>query len=201
VDEAGLSRWVRALQVWYEALSTDEYWSHVLALEEGGGFEPAALGSEIDALRVDAVRLAAEGLVAAGRDALARNDVPTVRRILETLEKLSDTGSWAALAQEDIAAPAVEGLRELRDAIVEDFSSKIVRKPNAAERNKSLCDAALDCFRGKVEPALQRVIQVLPQDHEEAQWSRERVALCLSGIASDYTWVDVFVTCERFALS
>ena len=97
-----------------------------MALEEQGAFEPAALPSEIDALRDDAVRLAAEALVVAARDALARNDMSTVRLIMVTLEELADTGPWAAVAQEDIASPAVEHFRASCRAVREEFGSKIV---------------------------------------------------------------------------
>ena len=78
---------------------------HVVELEQRGAFEPTAFPSEIDALRDEAVGLAAEPLVVAGRDALARDDTSTVRRILAALEELADTGPWAAIAQHDIASP------------------------------------------------------------------------------------------------
>jgi len=197
VDDAGVRLWVQALRVWHQVVSDDDYWALTLTLEEQGGFEPAALPSEIDALRENAVRLAGEALMVAGRDALARNDGSTVGRILDTLGELTDTGPWAALAQEDIAAPAVERFRALCGTVQEEFGSKIVREQDSPESNKSLCDAALKQFRGEIEPALQRVIQLVPPDHEAAQQSREAAALCLSGIATDYTWADDFITSEK----
>jgi hypothetical protein len=189
--------WIQALRAWHQVVTNDDYWALTLALEERGAFEPAALPSEIDALRDDAVRLAAEVLVTSGRDALARNDALTLRRILETLGELGDTGPWAAGAQEDIAAPAVEDVRALCGAVRDEISPKIVREHGSAERNKGLCDAALKRFREEIEPALQRVIQLAPPNHETAQRSREEVALCLSGIAADYTWADDFITSEK----
>jgi len=196
VDDAGVRLWVQALRAWHQLVSDDKYWALTLTLEERGTFEPAALPSEVDALRENAVRLAAEALVVAGRDAIARSDTSTARRILQTLAELADTGSWAALAQEDIAAPAVEGLRALCGTVREEFSSKIVREQDSPENNKSLCDAALKRFREEIEPAVHRVLQLVPPDHEAAQQSREAAALCLSGIATDYTWADDFITSE-----
>ncbi|MGB8681758.1 MAG: hypothetical protein WCD12_02640 [Candidatus Binatus sp.] len=197
VDEPGLLLWIQALRRWHQVVSDDNYWVLTLALEERGAFEPTALPSEVDALRDDAVRLAAEVLVIAGRDALARNDAAIVRRILDTLGDLADTGFWAALAQEDIAAPAIEDLRALCDAVREEVRTKIIREQGTAERNKGPCDAALKRFREEIEPALKRVIQLVPPDHEAVQRSREEAALCLSGIATDYTWADDFIASEK----
>jgi hypothetical protein len=197
VDDAGVRLWVEALRAWHQLVSGDNYWALTLTLEERGAFEPAALPSEVDALRENAVRLAAEALVVAGRDALARNDASTARRILDTLGELTDTGLWAALAQEDIAAPAVERLRALCGTVREEFGSKIVREQDSPQSNKRVCDAALKRFREEIEPALQKVIQLVPPDHEAAQQSREQAALCLSEIATDYTWADDFITSEK----
>ncbi len=195
--DAGVPLWVQALRTWHQVVFDDDYWALTLALEKQGAFEPAALPSEIDDLRDNAVRLAAEVLLVAGRDALARNDASTVRRILDTLGELADTGTWAALAQKDIVAPAVERIRTLCAAVGEDFSSKIVREQNAPPQNKTLCEAALKRFRAEIEPALQRVIQLVPPGHDAAQQSLEEAALCLSRIATDYTWADDFITSEK----
>jgi hypothetical protein len=197
VDEPGLLCWIQTLRSWHQVVTDDDYWALTLVLEERGAFEPAALPSEVDALRDDAVRLAAEVLVIEGRDALARNDAAIVRRILGALGELADTGPWAAVAQEDIAAPAVEEVRALCDSVREEVSTKIVREQGTAERNKAPCDAALKRFREEIEPALLRVIQLVPPDHEAAQRSREEAALCLSGIATDYTWADDFIASEK----
>ena len=197
VDEPGLSLWVQALRGWHQVVSDDDSWALTLALEGRGAFEPAALPSEIDTLRDDAVRLAAEVLVIAGRDALARNDAATVRRILSTLGELVDTGPWASVAQEDIAAPAVERIQALCGIVREESGSKIVREQGSSQRNKSLCDTALRRFREEVEPSLQRVIELVPLEHEAAQQCREGAALCLSGIATDYTWASDFIVSEK----
>jgi len=197
VSDAGVSVWIQALRAWDRVVSDDDYWSLTLALEERGAFEPPALASEVDSVRGNAVRTAAEGLIAAGRDALARNEAPTVRRILETLGELADTGEWVPLAQDEIAAPAIERFRVQCSDLRDEFGSKIVREQNAAKANKSFCVLALKRFRDEIEPALQSVIQLLPQDHEAAQQSREAAALCLSAIAIDFTWADDFITSEK----
>ena len=196
-DDGGVPVWVRALRAWHQVASDDDYWAHVAELEQGGAFEPAAFPSEIEALRDNAVESAAEPMVVAGRDALARDDTLTVRRILAALETLADTGLWVATAQHDIAAPAVERFRALCRAVHDEFGSKIVREQNAGERNKSVCDAELKRFRSDIEPALNSMLQLLPPDHQAAQESREEAALCLTGIATDYTWADDFIASEK----
>ena len=196
-DDVGVQAWVRALRAWHQVISDDDYWAHIVELEQLGAFEPAAFPSELDALRDEAVELAAEPLMVAGRDALARDETSAVRRILAALEELVDTGPWVAIAQHDIASPAVERFRLSCRAVHEEFSSKIVREKDAGKRNKSVCDAALARFRSEIEPALNRVLQLVPPNHEAVQQSREEAALCLSAIATDYTWADDFITSEK----
>jgi hypothetical protein len=137
-DDTGVSSWTRALRAWNQVVSDDDYWVHIVELEQRGAFEPAAFPSEIDALRDEAVALAAEPLVVAGRDAIARDDASTVRRILAALQELADTGLWVAIAQDDIASPAVERFRTLCRAIHEEFGSKIVRR---TKQGNSACAA------------------------------------------------------------
>ena len=195
--DVGVRVWIGALRAWHQVVSHDDYWAHIVELEQRGAFEPAAFPSEIGALRDEAVGLAAEPLVVAGREALARDDTSTVRRILAALEELADTGPWAAIAQHDIASPAVERFRAMCRAVHEEYGSKIVREQEAGERNKSVCDAELKLFRLEIEPALNRVLQLVPSKQEGAQQSREEAALCLSAIATDYTWADDFITSEK----
>jgi len=197
LDDAGVELWVQALRAWHIVVSEDDYWAFVLALEERGGFEPVALPSDVDALRDDVVRLAADGLIVAGRDALARSETSTVRRILAALRALADTGPWAEAAQEDIASPAVERYRALCRAVCEECGSKIAYNQDAAEPNKGVCDAALKRFRSEIEPALHGVTQILPLGDEAAQQSREEAALCLASIATAYTWADDFTASEE----
>jgi hypothetical protein len=196
-DDVGIPVWIGALRAWHQVVSDDDYWGHVVELEQQGAFEPTAFPSEIDALRDEAVGLAAEPLVVAGRDALARDDTSTVRRILAALEELADTGPWAAISQHDIASPAVERFRASCRAVHEELGSKIVREQDAGDRNKSVCDAELKRFRAEIEPELHKVIQLLPPNHQAAQESREEAALCLTGVATDYTWADDFIASEK----
>jgi hypothetical protein len=196
-DDVGVPVWVRALRAWHQVVSNDDYWAHIVEFEQRGAFEPAAFPSEIDALRGNAVELAAEPLVMAARDALASSDTTTVRRILTSLEELADTGPWAAISQHDIASPAVERFRAMCRAVREELGSKILQERDAGERNKSACEAELKRFRAEIEPALNKVLQLVPSNQEGAQQSREEAALCLSGIAADYTWANDFIAAEK----
>ena len=180
LDDAGVIRWVQALRSWHQIVSDDEYWAFSLGLEERGGFEPAALPSEIDALRDDAVRQSAEPLLMAAREALVRGDTLTVRNILVAFEALADTGPWAAVAQEDICSPAVEHFRVLCRAVRDESGSKIVREQDAAKPNKTICDAALKRFRSEVEPALAGLAKLFTPEQEATQQVREETALCLA---------------------
>ncbi len=196
-DNAGVSAWTSALRAWHLVVADDDYWAYILRLEQEGAFEPAAYPSELDTLRDEAVCLAAEPLVVAGRDALARSDTATARRVVIAIGELSGTGLWATAAQHDIVAPAVERFRALCHSVHEDFSAKIVREQDCSERNKGVCEAELKRFRDEIEPELNKLLQLIPPDHQGAQESREEAAICLSGIATDFTWADDFITSEK----
>jgi len=196
-DDVGVPVWVRALRAWHQVVSDDDYWARTFELEQRGVFEPAAFPSEIDALRESAVELAAEPLVVAGRDALVRDDTSAVLRVLIRLEELADTGPWVAIAQHDIASPAVERFRALCRAVHDELGSKILQERDAGERNKSTCEAKLKRFRAEIEPALNKVLQLVPSNQEGAEQSREEAALFLSGIAADYTWANDFIAAEK----
>jgi hypothetical protein len=197
LDDAGIQLWIRSLQAWHRVISDDSYWSLTLGLEERGNFEPAALPSEIDALRGEAVELAAEAFVVAARSALARTELPSVRRATDALQNLVETGPWAAHAQENIASPAVEQFQKLCRIIRDECANKTVHEDDASARNKPICDEALKRFRGEVEPALDRLVQLLPPDHDLIRQSREEAARCLNSIAAQFTWADDFVGSEK----
>ena len=202
LDDAGVAVWVRALRRWHKVVSEDQYWALTLSIEVEGAFEPAALPSEITALRDEAVGLAAEPLVAAARDALAREEIAAARRIMMAFGQLLDTGRWATTAQQETASLAAERVRALCRAFHEEYSRSSVNprvdcEDGAAEKNKKSCDIALRRFRSELLPALDRVLRIVPSDHEVAEQSREEAALCLREIAEDYTWADDRITFEK----
>jgi molecular chaperone DnaK len=199
LDDAGIQLWIRSLQAWHRVISDDSYWSLTLGLEERGNFEPAALPSEIDALRGEAVELAAEAFVVAARSALARTELPSVRRATDALQNLVETGPWAAHAQENIASPAVEQFQKLCRIIRDECNDHIVCIADALWRNKKIGAEALKRFRGEVEPALDRLVQLLPPDHDLIRQSREEAARCLYSIAIGFEWAFDFVSSEILA--
>jgi hypothetical protein len=199
MDEAGVQLWIRALQAWHQIVSDDSYWSLTLGLEERGDFEPAAFSSEVDALRDEAVELAAEAFLVATRSALARNELPTVRRVMDALQNLIETGPWVAHAQDNIISPTFEQFQKLCGDIREECGKRIVREQDASARNKPICDEALRRFRGEIEPALDRLGQIIPPDHHFSGQSREEAARCLCSIAIEFTWAGDFVGSEILA--
>ncbi len=113
------------------------------------------------------------------------------------MQELSETGPWAARAQEDVSSPALEQFQQLCDVIREECSSKIVREHEASARNKVVCDEGIKRFRGEVEPALDRLAQLIPRDHHFIQQSRVDAARCLNSIAINFTWADDYVGSEK----
>jgi len=81
--------------------------------------------------------------------------------------------------------------------IRDECANKTVHEDDASARNKPICDEALKRFRGEVEPALDRLVQLLPPDHDLIRQSREEAARCLNSIAAQFTWADDFVGSEK----
>ncbi len=218
LDDAGVQLWIGALRAWHQVVSDDDYWALSLAIEQRGAFEPAALPSEMETLRDSGVSSAAEALLSTARDAVLRDDRTIVRQVFRVLEQVPETGRWAADAEWEIISPVLERFQELCSGVREECGSKIIRDQNGSEscwidgpggnglqqvqlsrseRNKSLCEAAIKRFRNEIEPALNRILELVPADHAAASQSREDAALCLTGIATDYTWADDFITSEK----
>ena len=194
LEDAGVAVWTQALRTWHESVSNDDYWSFNLAIENAGSFEPVALPAEVEALRSHAVQMAAAPLISAARDAVAREDIATTRRIMKALRELADTGGWATAAQQDIASPLVTRVQTLCQAVKEEFDSKILRKDDNGAANKTTCESGITRFRNEVEPTLNQVLQLVDRDHLSARQSREEAALLLSAIGVGYTWADDYVT-------
>jgi hypothetical protein len=197
LDEPGIQFWIRALRSWHQVVSDDSYWSLTLTLEERGAFEPGAFPCEIDTLRNNAVELAAEGFLVAARGALARNELSTVRRTQDALQELAETGPWATRAQDDITSPAIENFQLLCDKIRKECAEKVVREDDVSAQNKIVCNEALNRFRGEIEPALDRLAQLIPADRHSIRQSREEAARCLNSIAVNFTWADDFIVSEQ----
>ena len=196
-DEAGIWAWARALRAWHQVVSDEGYWTRSFEFENDGGFEPAAFPSEIDELRSKAVKLAAEPLVMAGRDALYRGELASVRRIMASLDELVDTGTWAAVAQQNLVSPMEESIRESCRVLDKKFSSAIIRSNDAGDQNKHACTASLKYFRDAIEPPLNKILSILQSDSEEATIMRGEVADSLYRLSNDFTWADDYIVAEQ----
>ncbi len=199
IDDKGTDTWVRALSDWHSVVGDDRYWGLCWALEERGAFEPKALPSELQALRVGAVRQAAEGLIGVGRNSAVQGLSSTLTAILGILDRLGHTGSWAQTARVELSSLALEPVRELCRKVREECGSRVVRSNDSAEANKNACDAALRRYRNEVQPALQTATQFLPKgkEKENADGLREDAARCLLGIGIDYTWANDYIKSEE----
>lgn len=191
-DDAGMQAWHDAMRSWHASVGCDDYWELFSQWEEQGAFEPAALRSEVEALRHEAVQLAAEGLLMRARAAYVAEDLASLRRIALTLMELETTGRWAERAVADLAAAPAAELQSACERAVAEFTSKIDRSSGKRKANARLCKAANEHFRSQVEPALARVLSFVPLLHPVAVSCREEAALCLASMAADETWAEHF---------
>jgi hypothetical protein len=83
--------------------------------------------------------------------------------------------------------------------IRDECNDQIVCIADALWRNKKIGAEALKRFRGEVEPALDRLVQLLPPDHDLIRQSREAAARCLCSIAIGFGWGFDFVSSEILA--
>ena len=134
----------------------------------------------------------------AARDALARNETSTVRRMLGALQEL--VRNWVVggtRARRHHFSPRLSNFRNLWSHSQKNVEARLYMSNDAAARNKPICDEALRRFRDEIKPALDRLAQLLPPDHHFIRKSREEAARCLSSIAINFTWADEFVTSEK----
>jgi hypothetical protein len=197
LDENGASLWVQAIGKWHQVITNDEYWSLIQAVEERGRFEPAVLHSEIHNLKDNAIRLTCEPLIISTRDAVANNDASTVRRALNCLNELSNTGAWAELAQEEITLPLIAQFEKLCRTVSAECGNGIIREENQGSNNKKLCDAAISRYRKEIDPALVKLLECLPIDYKVSQQAKEDAARCLQSIAIDCTWANDLTSSEQ----
>ncbi|MDX9721481.1 MAG: GreA/GreB family elongation factor [Myxococcota bacterium] len=188
LDDAGLLRWTEALRSWCEIVQDGEYWTLSAELDRTGGFEPAANQGDLATLRRRAVRLAAEPLISVGRDAFARDDVLTVKRILGVLDDLEETGRWVASAQAEILAPASERVEASCESIRQALDG-VTRSPDGDEdENWRVCNQARGRFESEVRPSLGKLKDSTPHNHPSTRQARETAARCLYTLATALTW-------------
>lgn len=196
-NDSAIPTWINVLREWHQATSSDEYQRLNATLENLGAFEPPALASEIEDLRGEAMLLGAEPLVVQGRDAIAAGDFPSVRNTLIALHQLQDTGSWSNVAQGEIITPSIRKFVSVCDETRKLFSDRIIRTNDAAEQNKPVCDEEIRHFRREVSPVFEKLVSMLPADHEELISIREEVVKLLGEIANHCTWADQFILAEE----
>jgi hypothetical protein len=184
--------WIDALMRWHELVSSSSYGLLLEALEEHSGFEPRALASELQAVREDATRAAAEPLSIFAREAWVRDDRAAVLEVLAILFELESTGAWALHTQEELLAPALQPLESSCQHSRDEHSAKVVRKPGRAAENRVPCAAASAHYRAHIEPALAKVLGLVPAHHPAARQARELAAKQLQSMASDLTWAEDF---------
>lgn len=176
LDEPGTKLWVQALRSWHEIVSNEDYWALFSTVEARGRFEPAALPSEISKLRDSAVRSAAQPLILATRDAQIRSDSATVRRVLASLDELSNTGSWAELAQDEIVSSALVQFKSQCEEVSAECNGKIIRTNEDVKNNKLICDASIKRYREEVCPSLDKLLSFFPAEHRLAKQEKEEAA-------------------------
>jgi len=196
-DASAVALWADALRHWHAVISEDQYWDQIRAVEAQGHFEPAALPSELEALRKSAVQTAAEPLLRHARSALVDEDQATLRPILRCLEQLNNTGSWARECQVEIVSPIVDRLKTICGAITKELTDKIVQKSDNASLNRPPCDFANRRYRAEAEPTLNSLLSLVPPTSDPALKSRESASLCLYGIAIQFTWADDYICSEK----
>jgi hypothetical protein len=114
-------------------------------------------------------------------------------RLLEGALRLAQ-GTLTAL---NIERELLEIFQQLCRMVYRECAEAISRGPGAGHRNRVACDRALNRFDSEVQPALNRLLRLLPGGLGSRDAARQEAALCLCGIACCYTWADDLAASER----
>ena len=191
------SLWTKAIRDWHAAVSGDDYWDGFQQTEIEANFEPAALPSEIDALRGRATSMAAAPLLRLGQTALDAGNVTLAGKIAACIASLSDTGGWSNAALDELVEPALRPLLARCEEVETELEATLKREPDAASHNKVPCGVALARFRNEIGPGLDLLHGFAPSTCDGILRARETAARCLASIASATTWADDFVRSDE----
>jgi hypothetical protein len=117
------------------------------------------------------------------------------RSLQEIQEQVRHERKYEGVTDEAFAA--LIRLQELLRGVDHNVGSTVVHEPDAAEKNYVVCMGNLHVFRTEILPALDNLSQRLPDGHAVGLEARSQTALCLAGIASDFTWADEFRIAEK----
>lgn len=197
VDDAGPKLWTHAIRDWHAAVANDDYWDAFQQIELEADFEPAALPSEIDALRGRSTSIAAAPLVSLGRTAQETGNVTLAGSVSACISRLSDTGGWANVALDELVEPNLVPFITHCNDVHKEIEVTLKREPDAAAHNRAPCAAALARFRNEIGPGLELLRAFAPPDSDGLLRARDAAARCLAGIASATTWTDDFVASDQ----
>ena len=189
--------WIKALELWADVLSDEGYWDQFEVVEKNGGFEPEASSEEIARVRDEAPSRILTDLAIVAKDGLVHSDYDKTKRVLTVLRSGRDSPSAIAEIEEDILGPLEERLEKLCIEVRRACGDGIKRDDHSASVNRDMCEAALGRFDQEVVPALHRFLSLVDNESEMAGRARGASALCLHGLAIDYTWADDFTTSQR----
>ena len=196
-DDVAPTLWTDAIRAWHAAVSKDDYWDVFQQIELEADFEPAALPSEIDALRGRATSIAGAPLVSLGRAAQDAGNVTLAGGVAACIDRLADTGGWANAALDELVEPSLAPFLARCEDVQTELEATLKRESDAAAYNQGPCAAALARFRKEVCPGLELLRAFAPPDSDGLLRARDATARCLAAIASATTWTDDYVASDR----
>ncbi|MGB8510336.1 MAG: hypothetical protein WCD76_18305 [Pyrinomonadaceae bacterium] len=177
--------WATTLTLWTGIVEGEEFWSLLVAADLKGDFEPLVTYGEIRELRARALSVVMTPLVNRAKDALARQDSGTCRRVLKLLRAAALPVTLCAGYENDILAPLEDEI-EVTCRGVFVWAKIVAQGQQRATSRRETYDKAFAEYETKLRPSLKRMLDLAGADSHAARRVFESAASNLNDLATFY---------------
>ncbi len=190
-------RWEKALGIWVDATSSEEFWSEFLKVEQSGDFEPAACLEDINELRANSPKLVTEPIAELARDPASRGDFERCGRALQIIRGGNLPPEIVTGVEEDVLGPYEDAFNRLSKEISKHCWSEIKRDGDSANANKKPSSIAQKRWEQELKPKYEQFVAMAGSGSVPYLRLTDEYASFLGSIGNALTWADWWVRAEE----
>jgi hypothetical protein len=189
--------WGKALEMWADLISSDDFWSEFLDTEISGDFEPAASFEDVDQLRGRSQQLALGPLAELARDAASRSEFDRCRRALDIIRTAPFPPEIGSAAEESVLGAYEDDLIRTSKEVTKRCWEAIRQDRASAELNAKACSLTVDRWKQDLEPRYRNLVAMSGAVSDVGLRARQEYADFLTGLGNAFSWADKWVDAER----